>query len=184
MKINRQGWLKNTEIIHSANFSPRPDSGEIHLIVVHGISLPPGQYGGDYIRLFFSNKLDPAEYSYFAKIESLKVSAHCLIDRDGNLVQFVSFLDQAWHAGASCWQGEENCNDYSIGIELEGTDDEEYEDSQYQQLARLVITLRKQYPAISRQSICGHSDISPGRKTDPGPFFDWQKLFQLIDAEA
>lgn len=174
--INHQGWIKDADIIPSPNCESRPDPTEIRLIVIHGISLPPGSYGGGYIQQLFTNQLDSDEHPYFVEIEGMKVSAHCLIDRDGHLTQFVSFQDRAWHAGISCWQDEENCNDFSIGIELEGTDDEHYEDEQYQQLARLVISLQKQYPAISEQSICGHSDIAPGRKTDPGPFFDWQKL--------
>jgi AmpD protein len=147
---------------------------------VHGICLPPGQYGGGYIQQLFTNCLDPTVHEYFAKIEGMKVSAHCLIERDGHLIQFVSFNDRAWHAGESCWQEQQNCNDFSIGIELEGSDEEPYEEAQYDQLARLVISLRKQYPAISQQSVCGHSDIAPGRKTDPGPYFDWHKLKQRI----
>lgn len=178
--IDESGWLNDVEIIHSPNCEVRPQSAAINLIVVHSISLPPGQYGGGHVQQLFTNQLNPGEHEYFAKIEGLKVSAHCLIDRQGHLTQFVSFNDKAWHAGVSCWQGTENCNDFSIGIELEGCDDENYEDIQYQQLAKLVFNLRKQYPAITEQSICGHSDIAPGRKTDPGPCFDWHKLNQLI----
>ncbi len=179
LNINDQGWLEGAEIITSPNFESRPDEGDISLVVVHGISLPPGEYGGGFIQQFFTNQLDPHQHAYFAEIEGLKVSAHCLIERNGHLIQFVSFKDRAWHAGDSCWQDRDNCNDFSIGIELEGNDDEAYTDAQYDQLAALVIALRKQYPAISAKSICGHSDIAPGRKTDPGPYFDWAKLEQL-----
>lgn len=174
MMISQGGWLRDAEIIRSPNFNQRPDAIDVRLIVVHGISLPPGSYGGGYVQQLFSNRLDPFEHEYFSEIAGLQVSAHCFIGRDGHLIQFVSFNDRAWHAGLSCWQGEENCNDFSIGIEMEGTDDEPYEEVQYQQLARLVNNLRKQYPAILQASICAHSDIAPGRKTDPGPCFDWQ----------
>lgn len=180
MHINDEGWLQNIEIIQSPNFNERPDSAQIQLIVVHGISLPPGKYGGGYVQQFFCNQLDPQAHPYFDEIKDLQVSAHCFIGRDGHLTQFVSFNRRAWHAGISCWQGMENCNDFSIGIEMEGTDNEPYEEVQYQQLAKLVISLQKQYPAILEQSICAHSDIAPGRKTDPGAYFDWQKLTQLI----
>lgn len=182
LDINHQGWIKGADIIPSPNFETRPENCEIDLIVVHAISLPPGQYGGGHVEQLFTNCLDPQEHDYFAEIEGMKVSAHCLIERSGRLIQFVSFQDRAWHAGVSCWHDRENCNDFSIGIELEGCDDEGYEQAQYEQLARLVISLRKHYPALSPQSICGHSDISPGRKTDPGPYFDWNKLNKLINS--
>ena len=175
-KIDNAGWLLEADIIPSPNCEARPPGNAIELIVVHGISLPPGHYGGGYVQQLFCNQLDPKEHDYFAEIEGLKVSAHCLIERDGHLVQFVSFHDRAWHAGASCWQDRDNCNDFSIGIELEGCDDDVYQEAQYDQLANLVLSLRKQYPAINDQAICGHSDIAPGRKTDPGPHFDWQHL--------
>lgn len=167
------GWLQNVEIIRSPNFEARPDGIDIDLVVVHGISLPPGQYGGGYIQQFFSNTLNAEEHKYFKTIVGMRVSAHCLIERSGNIIQFVSFDDRAWHAGVSSWEGRENCNDFSIGIELEGSDEDAYDLRQYQQLAKLVISLRKQYPAIREQSVCGHSDIAPGRKTDPGPLFRW-----------
>lgn len=164
----------------SPNFEKRPADADIELIVVHAISLPPGQYGGGYIQQFFGNRLDPKAHDYFAEIADLRVSAHCLIERTGKVIQFVSFEDRAWHAGASCWHERENCNDFSIGIELEGCDDDIFEDAQYDALAQLVIALRKQYPAISEQALCGHSDIAPGRKTDPGPGFDWARLSTTI----
>lgn len=179
-KIDNEGWLLDADIIPSPNCEARPRDKAIELIVVHAISLPPGQFGGGYVEQFFCNDLESKEHEYFAEIDGLKVSAHCLIERDGHLIQFVSFNERAWHAGVSCWQDRQNCNDFSIGIEMEGCDEEAYEDEQYQQLARLVISLRKQYPDISEESLCGHSDIAPGRKTDPGPFFDWQKLKSLI----
>jgi AmpD protein len=179
--INPHGWLQDVEIIRSPNYEVRPAAAEIRLLVVHAISLPPGQYGGGYVQQFFTNQLDAQAHAYFDEIKDLKVSAHCLILRDGQLIQFVSFLDRAWHAGASRWKGSENCNDFSIGIELEGCDEEAFDDRQYETLSTLVIALRKQYPAISDQSICAHSDIAPGRKTDPGPFFDWSRLAQLTN---
>jgi N-acetyl-anhydromuramoyl-L-alanine amidase len=178
--IDENGWITGISHIASPNFDVRAEGAEIQLVVVHGISLPPGSYGGGYVQQLFTNCLSPDEHEFFAEIEGLKVSAHCLIERDGKLTQFVSFNDRAWHAGVSSWQGMNNCNDFSIGIELEGTDEEAYTDFQYKQLAKLVISLRKQYPALSDEAICGHSDIAPGRKTDPGPLFDWHKLHQLI----
>lgn len=178
--IDGDGWINGIAHIKSPNFNARAADSEIELVVVHGISLPPDHYGGGYIQQLFTNSLDPDEHAYFDEIKDLRVSAHCLIERDGRLTQFVSFNDRAWHAGVSCWQGREDCNDFSIGIELEGSDTESYTDIQYRQLAALVISLRKQYPALSDRSLCGHSDIAPGRKTDPGPFFDWQKLKLII----
>jgi AmpD protein len=180
LTIDDHGWLQHVPHVKSPNFEARPKSCDVRLIVVHGISLPPGQFGGGHVQQLFTNRLDPDAHDYFRQIEGLKVSAHCLIERNGVLTQFVSFHDRAWHAGVSCWHEQDNCNDFSIGIELEGSDDAPYEPAQYAQLARLVIALRKQYPAITEQAICGHSDIAPGRKTDPGPFFDWQLLSRKI----
>jgi AmpD protein len=171
--IDAAGWLDSARHCASPNHDARPSGSAIGLIVVHGISLPPGKFGGGYIEQLFQNRLDPNEDDYFREIDGLRVSAHCLVARDGGITQFVSFLDRAWHAGASCWNGRECCNDFSIGIELEGCDDLAYEPVQYRQLARLVMSLRKQYPALQPEAICGHSDIAPGRKTDPGPAFDW-----------
>ncbi len=182
--IDDQGWLAGVRCCVSPNHDARPADGDISLIVVHGISLPPQQYGGGYIHRLFENRLDPQQHPYFAEIEGLKVSAHCLIERDGAITQFVSFLDRAWHAGVSCWQGRDKCNDFSIGIELEGSDHEPYLPEQYHALATLVNSLLKQYPAVDSNSICGHSDIAPGRKTDPGPYFDWDRLKQLIQHTA
>jgi len=146
--------------------------------VVHGISLPPGQFGSGDIEALFTNKLDPTAHPYFAEVAHLEVSAHFLIRRTGEVVQFVSADERAWHAGVSSWCGREHCNDFSIGIELEGTDDAPYEDPQYEALAALISVLRNHYPYIRSDAIVGHSDIAPGRKTDPGPAFDWQRVRQ------
>ncbi len=178
--IDDAGWLDTAEEIRSPNCDARPDSARIKLIVVHGISLPPGEYGGGFIQQFFCNRLDPDGHEYFTGICEMTVSAHCLVERDGHVVQFVSFLDRAWHAGQSSWRGETACNDFSVGIELEGCDDEAYTDAQYRTLAALVAALRAAYPDIDGDAITGHSDIAPGRKTDPGPAFDWNKLHQLL----
>ena len=182
-RISAEGWLENVHRTVSPNCEARPVPGDIRLIVVHGISLPPGQFGGGYVHQFFVNQLVPDEHPYFGEIADMRVSAHCLIERSGALTQFVSFADRAWHAGVSCWHDEMNCNDFSVGIELEGTDEIPYTEAQYQQLAALVITLRKQYPALTHDAICGHSDIAPGRKTDPGPCFDWEHLQQTIEQQ-
>ena len=180
LHIDDAGWLQSAEVIRSPNFDARPDHAQIKLIVVHGISLPPGDYGGGHIQSFFCNNLDVAAHPYFESICELTVSAHCLIERDGNIVQFVSFRDRAWHAGESEWCGQSACNDFSVGIELEGCDDQAYDDTQYQSLASLVGALRQRYPEIDSDAIAGHSDIAPARKTDPGPAFDWARLKQLL----
>jgi len=178
--IDDAGWLQAVEVIKSPNFDSRPENTSIKLVVVHGISLPPGEYGGGHIQNFFCNQLDPSSHEYFESICTMTVSAHCLIERDGNIIQFVSFQGRAWHAGESEWRGEQACNDFSVGIELEGCDDEAYTDSQYGSLAVLITTLRKRYPEINLDAITGHSDIAPLRKTDPGPAFDWEKLKALV----
>ena len=178
--IDDAGWLQSVEVIKSPNFDSRPENTSIKLVVVHGISLPPGEYGGGHIQKFFCNQLDPTSHEYFESICNMTVSAHCLIERDGNIVQFVSFQDRAWHAGESEWQGERACNDFSAGIELEGCDDEAYTDPQYRSLANLIAGLRARFPAINHDAITGHSDIAPQRKTDPGPAFDWEKLKTLV----
>jgi AmpD protein len=176
LTIDTTGWLQTVEVIKSPNCDARPDKNGIKLIVIHGISLPPAEFGGGYIQDLFCNRLDPDKDEYFESIFNLKVSSHCLIERDGNLIQFVSFLDRAWHAGVSSWQGEVACNNYSIGIELEGTDYLSYTDSQYQQLYRLIRCIRLEYSTIDANALCGHSEIAPGRKTDPGAAFDWPRL--------
>ena len=159
--------------IASPNCDDRPDARDIALIVVHGISLPPGQYGGEGIVELFTNRLDPAAHPYYVSVASLRVSSHFLIRRDGGLVQFVPCTRRAWHAGASRWNGRERCNDFSIGIELEGSDDEPYADAQYDMLVALIDALCARYPI---EDVVGHSDIAPGRKTDPGPAFDWTRV--------
>ncbi len=174
--IDRDGWLYAARRIASPNFDERPGGEAISLLVVHAISLPPGEFGsGDIIRLF-TNTLDAAAHPYFAAISSQRVSAHFLIRRDGALIQFVSCRQRAWHAGRSSWQGRERCNDFSIGVELEGCDELPFEPAQYGRLLELIESLRTRYPI---DAVIGHSDIAPGRKTDPGPCFDWQRLAPL-----
>lgn len=174
------GLLPEVQYLPSAHCDARPNHALIDMIVVHGISLPPGQFGTGAIAEFFCDKLDMAAHPYYSTIASLRVSSHLLITRQGEVIQFVPFTQRAWHAGKSFFQGRENCNDFSIGIELEGTDETPYEKVQYEQLARVIQTLRVVYPAITRERIVGHSDIAPGRKTDPGPHFIWQDLDRLL----
>ena len=169
------GALSGATQIPSPNFNQRPDDAAIQLVVIHNISLPPSQFGGGYIQQFFQNKLDWSEHPYFQTIEGMQVSAHLLILRTGEVIQFVNFKDRAWHAGRSSYLGKKECNDYSIGIELEGSDDLPFEEIQYEKLAEVVATLQLAYPKI-QQHLAGHSDIAPGRKTDPGRFFDWIKF--------
>jgi len=176
MKINTTtGLLDECKQCPSPNKDARPDNTAIDLIVAHSISLPPGKYGGNAIEHFFQNQLDKNAHPYYEEIFEMQVSSHALIKRSGEIVQFVPFHERAWHAGQSSYQGRERCNDFSIGIELEGTDSDIFEDVQYQQLAQLINALQTAYPAIS-DHITGHSDISPGRKKDPGTGFDWSKL--------
>lgn len=173
-------WLDCATHVHSPNFDARPDAGDISLLVVHCISLPPGEFGGPFIDQLFCNCLSPAAHPYFEAIYQLKVSTHLLIRRDGQITQYVAFDQRAWHAGVSEYQGRSRCNDFSIGIELEGTDSGAYEDRQYTTLAEVIETLLRHYPELSRQHIVGHSDIAPERKTDPGAGFDWAKLQRLL----
>ena len=176
MQINTTtGLLNECRQCPSPNKDERPNQTSIGLIVVHSISLPPGQYGGADIEQFFQNKLDKDAHPYFEEIHKLQVSSHALIKRSGEIVQFVPFHQRAWHAGQSNYCGRERCNDFSIGIELEGTDTDTFEDDQYKQLSKLISALKIAYPAIS-DNITGHSDISPGRKKDPGTGFDWDRL--------
>jgi len=161
--------------VPSPNFGPRPAGCEPDLLVIHNISLPPGQYGGDHIERLFTNCLDWDEHPFFAEIRGTEVSAHLLVRRCGEVVQFVNLRERAWHAGQSCFAGRDNCNDFSIGIELEGTDDEAYTDLQYETLAALTRVLLARYKGITGSRIVGHSDIAPDRKTDPGPAFDWER---------
>ena len=170
------GWLSAARRVDSPNYNPRPASSPPELIVVHGISLPPGCYGGGEIESFFCNTLNADDHPYFGEIIDLRVSAHFLICRSGALLQFVDTDSRAWHAGVSRWKGRENCNDFSIGIELEGCDHEPYAEPQYAMLNRLIRALRNQYPLIQHDAIVGHCEIAPGRKTDPGPAFDWSRV--------
>ena len=169
------GWCAGVRHCPSAHCNERPE-GEISLLVLHNISLPPGQFGTGKVQEFFTSGLNASEHTYFAGIVDMRVSAHFFIERDGQISQFVSCLQRAWHAGVSSFAGRENCNDFSLGIELEGTDDLPYSDAQYDALVPLVQQLLAAYPALSVERICGHSDIAPGRKTDPGPAFDWLRL--------
>jgi AmpD protein len=176
MQINKMtSLLENCTQCPSPNKDTRPEPMSIDLVVIHSISLPPGQYGSGAIEQFFQNKLDKTQHPYFEEIHRLKVSSHILIKRSGEIVQFVPFNERAWHAGQSNYQGRECCNDFSIGIELEGSDTDPFEEAQYQQLTQLISTLQLCYPAIS-DNVTGHSDIAPGRKTDPGTGFDWKIL--------
>ena len=169
------GWCAGVRHCPSAHCNERPQ-GEISLLVLHNISLPPGQFGTGRVQEFFTSGLNASEHTYFAGIVDMRVSAHFFIERDGQISQFVSCLQRAWHAGESSFAGRENCNDFSLGIELEGTDDLPYSEAQYDALVPLVQQLLAAYPALSVERICGHSDIAPGRKTDPGPAFDWLRL--------
>jgi N-acetyl-anhydromuramoyl-L-alanine amidase len=172
LKIDSTGYVNVARQIASPNCDARPEA-EISMIVIHNISLPPNEYGGSGVAELFTNTLNPDEHPYYAEIYTRKVSSHFFIRRDGELIQFVSTLQRAWHAGASQWQARERCNDFSVGIELEGSDFEAFEAAQYVTLKNLIIALKKIYPI---QHVVGHSDIAPGRKTDPGPFFEWSKI--------
>lgn len=171
--VAEDGWLETACRIESPNHDARPDGALVDLVVVHAISLPPGEFGGEAITRLFTNRLDPAGHPYFAAIAALRVSAHFLIRRDGDLIQYVSCARRAWHAGESAWNGRTRCNDFSIGIELEGCDEQAFTDAQYLRLGSLLGALRERYPIAD---VVGHSDIAPGRKTDPGPRFDWSRL--------
>jgi AmpD protein len=174
------GWLADARRVPSPNCDARPSGAWPELIVVHCISLPPGEFGGPWIDALFSNRLPAGEHPYFAEIAHLKVSAHALIRRDGEVVQYVPFHLRAWHAGASCWEGREACNDFSIGIELEGTDSGGYTRIQYLRLAALIAALCAVYRGLSPGRIAGHSDIAPGRKSDPGTGFRWDELRERL----
>lgn len=172
--------LQPAQLIPSPNFNARPSGVTLDLIVIHSISLPPGQYGGCDIEALFTNCLDPNKHEYFQDIHQLEVSSHLLIKRDGTICQFVPFNQRAWHAGVSCYEERSNCNDYSVGIELEGTDQDPFEGVQYQVLADVITALLNAYPSLSTEHIVGHSDIAPGRKTDPGVGFDWPHFRALL----
>lgn len=166
------GWFEGARKVPSPNWDER-QAGPVELLVIHNISLPPQQYGGPGIVQLFTNCLDPQEHPYYAAIAGLRVSAHFLIRRDGELLQFVSTDKRAWHAGVSSWRGRERCNDFSIGIELEGSDLDAFTEAQYPVLRNLILHLKQRYPLVE---LAAHSAIAPGRKTDPGPFFDWQRV--------
>jgi N-acetyl-anhydromuramoyl-L-alanine amidase len=174
--IDAAGYLRGARQRPSPNQDERPDPADVSLLVIHNISLPPGEFGGPWIDALFANALDPAAHPYFATIHALRVSAHLCIFRDGRVTQYVPFRRRAWHAGASRFGGRERCNDFSIGVELEGTDDVPFTARQYRRLASVTRALRRAYPAITADRIAGHADIAPGRKTDPGPHFDWRRF--------
>ncbi len=174
------GWLDVARQAPSLNSDVRPGGVAVDLIVIHGISLPPGEFGGPWIDALFANTLDPAAHPYFENLTGLRVSAHLLIRRDGELVQYVPFQRRAWHAGESVYAGRYRCNDFSIGIELEGADHLPYDDRQYPPLAAVIRALWEAYPTITPHRLTGHADIAPGRKTDPGPAFDWTLLRRLL----
>lgn len=176
-EIDAEGWLAGIRHLPSPNFDARPAGEAPTLLVIHAISLPPDEFGSDDILDFFTNRLRTERHPYFAQIATLRLSAHFLIRRDGETIQFVSCNARAWHAGLSCWRGRERCNDFSIGIELEGCDTKPFADAQYASLNTLTNTLHRHYPLAG---IAGHSEISPGRKTDPGPCFDWSRLPDCI----
>jgi len=179
----RQGILLGICQVPSPNYNERPPGTVVDLVVIHNISLPPGEFGGSYIDAFFTNTLDTSTHPYFTEIAPLQVSSHCLVRRGGEIIQYVPFNKRAWHAGPSQFAGRENCNDYSIGIELEGTDTVPYTFAQYTALASLIALLQQQYPGITQERIVGHSTIAPDRKTDPGPAFEWGLLLTLLTGD-
>ena len=172
----RGGWLQGARRIHSPNFGPRPEGTAIELVVLHSISLPPGEYGGDAIARLFTNRLEPSAHPYFERLSGLRVSAHFLIRRDGELLQFVSCVKRAWHAGESSWNGRAGCNDFSVGIELEGLEGDTFEAAQYDRLAVALRGVCGRYPI---RAVTSHEHVAPGRKHDPGAGFDWDRLEAL-----
>lgn len=173
MIVGADGWLNDIHRVESPNFDTRSPGTSIELIVVHNISLPPGCYGGGHVARLFTNTLDPSVDPFFAQIAGMRVSAHALIDRNGKTTQFVALNERAWHAGSSAWCGRTDCNDFSVGVELEGTDFESFTAAQYRALNAVIDALLAAYPI---RAVVGHSDIAPDRKTDPGPFFDWNRI--------
>lgn len=171
----KAGWLDGVRQVPVSRYGSRPSPLDISLVVLHGISLPPGHFGGPFVDEIFTGNLNPDAHPYFARVASLEVSTHVFIDRHGRITQYVSFLDRAWHAGRSVYQGRPECNDYGIGIELEGTDTMPYTTEQYMSLDRVLEAIYAEYPA-TRGHIAGHSEVAPGRKTDPGPYFDWSQV--------
>ena len=184
-RIDREsGLVEGARQVPSPNYDDRPPGCEPELIVIHGISLPPGEFGGQWIDQFFTNQLDPTAHPYFEQIANMKVSSHLLLEREGDVVQFVPLSKRAWHAGESCYQKRDRCNDFSIGIELEGTDTIPYERNQYAALTAVVQSLAAAYPQLADAPIVGHCDIAPDRKTDPGPAFDWARFHAGLAGEV
>ena len=179
MKIENH-IFKESQIYNSPNFNERPDESDIRLIIIHCISLPPDQYGGDFVKDFFLNNLDTKKHEYFNEIKDLRVSPHIFIKRNGEVLQFVPFNKRAWHAGKSIFRGVPDCNDYSIGIELEGSEDDFFSKEQYSSLIIATKAIIETYPLINKENIIGHSDISPGRKTDPGRVFEWNTYLESL----
>ena len=181
LKISKQsGLIDGSRYLASPNHDDRPNSEDIGLIVIHNISLPPEQFGGDYINQLFTNCLCEDDHPFFAEISHLRVSSHVLILRNGDVIQYVPFHKRAWHSGISSFQGREVCNDYSVGVELEGTDFEPFCDAQYDTLTAIINSLQQTYPSLAKAPITGHEHIAPGRKTDPGPFFDWGRVSEAL----
>lgn len=180
-RIDEQGWLTGVRRCLSPNADARPPDSAVELVVLHHISLPPGEFGSAAIEQFFTNRLDVAAHPYYRCIADLRVSAHGVIRRDGEVVQFVSCDERAWHAGASCWRGRSRCNDFSVGIELEGCDTQPFTDAQYAAVVQCLRALLRRYPILG---IAGHEHIAPGRKTDPGPTWDWSRLMQTLSLPA
>ena len=183
VRLSADGLVAAARQCPSPNCNARPDGSEVSLLVIHNISLPPGKFGGGAIDDLFCNRLDHDAHPYFATLRGLQVSAHFLIRRDGELVQYVPVTARAWHAGKSVFAGRENCNDFSVGVELEGTDDRPYTQKQYRRLVRLSVLLLRAFPALAPQRIAGHCDIAPGRKTDPGAAFDWPRYRAALAQE-
>jgi len=180
LHVREDHWLARVRRRPSPNRGPRPDPADISLVVVHGISLPPGVFGTPLVEDLFQNRLDVSRDPRLADLEGVRVSAHLFIDRRGRTTQFVPFSERAWHAGLSTWRGRDGCNDFSIGIELEGEDRRAYTRSQYRRLQSVLAALFARYPQLSRNAVVGHQEIAPGRKTDPGPAFDWQHLLSAL----
>ena len=172
--------IQDIKFLKSPNHNLRPDNSEISLIVIHSISLPPNKYGNDHIEQFFLNELDHSLDKFYKEIEGLKVSSHILIKRTGEIIQFVPFNKRAWHAGFSSFKGKDDCNNYSIGIELEGSDEDIFEEAQYKSLCKVTSIILKEYNSIDKKNIKAHSDVAPGRKTDPGNLFDWDKYLNNV----
>ncbi len=179
-ELRATGRIRSARWCASPNYNERPPGKIPSLLVVHNISLPPGHFSGDAVEQFFCNRLDSSAHPYFQTIADLKVSSHLLIRRDGSVLQFVNLIDRAWHAGRSSFEGEDECNDFSIGIELEGTDETPYTDAQYERLSVLSALIMEAWPEITSRRITGHSHIAPGRKTDPGPAFDWPRFLSQV----